>query len=345
MFRRAKHIIHRGVVMAALLGMPGALSQANAQSEEYAMAEVRAELNKPITVGTRNGRRYVGNGKVLESGDLQVEARAGAGAVAYTFSPDDVVGIAFPGNDYLLLALEYSKSGRHAAAIPLFEAILAQREPFLGILSQNYTAPFISLIQSYLAEDEYYKAIGASRRLMPHIGDEYTRRALREAILLGHFEVGLFEDAKVQADEWIDTAGKSANSAVGWWVLGSISLREEDYEGALWTALQPIVFSSQLPMAYLDRAYALAIAASLELDLEDKAQTLHREMMSRNLTWPQGLHTEYRKQLESLNTQSSEPASEDIQQIEAVREQELKEASTTEDLREPSPLDAIRRTR
>ena len=74
-----------------------------------------------------------------------------------------------------------------------------------------------------------------------------------------------------------------------WRILAELHFDEERYEAALWTALQPIAYSNQMPMEELNTCYALAVASAEELRLKDDTLRLAREMRERDLSWPESI--------------------------------------------------------
>jgi hypothetical protein len=106
-------------------------------------------------------------------------------------------------------------------------------------------------------------------------------------MLAGNLALGFNAESKRLAEEWCAQADPSGGSALGWKVLAQLAYDGGDFDRALWVSLQPVVFSSFLPMTHLEDCYALAVAAAHRLDDNTLADRLYRDMRARELAWPQ----------------------------------------------------------
>ncbi len=244
-------------------------------------------LSGPVSVTTKAGASLQGSLSRTEDGLLQLQIKSEDGEAIFTYQPEEIRAIFFPGGILVNRAGELIREDNLTEALPLLEAIYEQRSNFLPFVAESDLLLFTALPSAYLDAGKPANAIAVSRNLLPHLQNFRQRERLDEAVILGHFSLGLREETKNLAASWIGKRDLYSDSALGWWIQAHLDFGKGNYREALWTSLHPIVFSGQIPMKYLDSCYALAIAASHELKNEVKAHLLYTEMQTRGLDWPE----------------------------------------------------------
>ncbi len=250
-------------------------------------SEMNALLSGPATAVVKNGFTYQGKLSRTDQGDLRILIESDGGEAILTFPREEIEAVIFPGAALISLAEDWVREGSLGEAQPVLRALYRQRRSFLPFLTDSERLLLSALPEASLLNDQPEDAIAIARNLLPYITSDPLREKLRATVLLGHYRLGLKEEAKDLATEWIGRQNLYGNSALGWWVRAKIDFEEKNFTGALWTSLHPIVFSGQMPMDYLSDCYALAIAASHELQKEAKAHLLYSEMQTRGIHWPE----------------------------------------------------------
>ena len=243
-------------------------------------------LSKPVTVINKFGRSLSGRIERVNETQFRLTTRDGTGEVVYTFGKGDDAQIHFPGNEYKLPALDLLDDGHEAEAIPVLQALFAQRAPFLDFLPEKEAVFFTRLADAYLGQGNLIDAVTTARQLAPYIKATSVKRKLQDIVLLAHYQLELPEETRQLAEAWIHIAPRYNDSALGWWVLAQLEFESENFESALWNALRPIVFAGPMPMAYRQHCYAVCIASYRALEDEESAQTLTNEMNTLGLEWP-----------------------------------------------------------
>lgn len=247
-------------------------------------AELRA-LREPVTLFHRNGQQFRGDVSGSDETTIQLRAIQGAGEILMTFPKEEIRDIHFPGDRMLLRGQTLFHEGKEAAALPYLEPVFIQRRPLFDMLEPEERLPFSFLPEAALAAGEPAKAVALVQELAPFYEDEETLDRLADTELVAYYQLGLTEEAEKRALAWVGEADRFSESALGFFIAGSIALEREEAEEALWLALEPIVFSGQLPVAYLDHCYSLAIVATHVLDNDEHREALLEEMRERGLEW------------------------------------------------------------
>ena len=248
--------------------------------------EYTVDLSGPVTVYHQSGREFKGALGAVSEKEISVRAQVDAGEVIYTFSRDDVRALTFPGEIFWSTAAEMQTDNKPYEAIRLMRALFDQRSRYLGWMRGEDVMRFTRLIDAYMRADQPIEAIAVAGRLAPVVQIPRVKRQLEEAVLLGHFRLGLKADARDLAGKWLEETPRFPESATGWWVLAKLQFDSQQYDDSLWTALRPIVFSGQLPVPYLEHCYATAIASAIEIEDLREADFLREEMSRRGLEWP-----------------------------------------------------------
>jgi hypothetical protein len=254
--------------------------------ENYAEGEYPVELSGPVTVIHQSGREFKGTLGTVSEKEISIRAQVDAGEVIYTFYRDDVRALSFPGEIFWSTAAEMQADNKPYEAIRLMRALFDQRSRYLGWIRGEDVMRFTRLIDAYMRTDQPIEAIAVAGRLAPFVQIPRVKRQLEEAVLLGHFRLGLKADARDLAGKWLEETPQFPDSATGWWVLAQLQFDSQQYDDSLWTALRPIVFSGQLPVPYLEHCYATAIASAIEIEDLREANFLREEMSRRGLEWP-----------------------------------------------------------
>ena len=264
------------IIIAACVPVDG-----RAEEDKYAET-----LSGAVTIIHRSGREFKGTVRAVSDSEISILEQVDAGEVIFTFTREEVRRLIFPGESLWSTAADLEADGEEDEAISLMRALFDQRARFLFWLGEEDLVRFKLLADAYLHSGQSVEAIAVAGRLRPLIGNLAVRTQLDEAVLLGHYRLGLIDEARSLAESWIEQRSIVTDSAVGWWVLAQLQFEAQEFEQSLWTALRPIVFSGRFPVRYLGHCYATAIAAALEIDDHREADILRREMAGRELDWP-----------------------------------------------------------
>jgi hypothetical protein len=250
------------------------------------LEKVQQVFDQPLTIKNKNGGVFTGYVQSIEREKLTLKTKAGKGEVIYSFARGDITNVIFPGTELKLLVLELLEDNFYQQALPLMEALYEQQTPFFSFLKEPELFFFFKLAHVYLKTNALQKAITTANQLIPQIQDKQRLEQLNEIILLAYFKLQSYDQARSLAQMWVKKAKPFQQNALGWWILAYIAFEKKQYNEALWTSLQPIVFSGQLPMSYLGHCYSVAVASAHSLKMEGKATQLYTEMQQRHLKWP-----------------------------------------------------------
>ena len=248
--------------------------------------EIQSLLSQPVRLINRAGRSFQGHIERVAPTQVAITAQIGDGEVIYRFGQAEISRISFPGEALKLLADELMEEGNLEEALPLLEALFEQRSPFFRFIPPGEIAFFLRLADAYQFSGHPVKAIAIGNLLSQFLTSEKAKLKIDDTLLLANFSLRLITVTRRLAIEWTGKYPRYHDSALGWWILSQIAFEEEDYGAAMWSSLHPVVFSSHLPMDYLENCYAYAIASANELNKEEKALNLYLEMKERNLDWP-----------------------------------------------------------
>ena len=243
-------------------------------------------LDEQQVLVLKNGQFIEGKARSIRDGQLIFIRPSEGGQAEYAFSPDEVERLDFPGSAYKLQAIEFLNGGQPDLALPVLRALYQQRAPYLDFIPEDERAFFIKLVETARSVGDPYEAVGVAKNLLAHCKTPANRRRLNDLILLGYYKLPLVEDTRELAQAWISEHSRYGDSALGWYILARLDYDAGKPEIALQTALEPVTFSSQYPMAYLSHCYAVAILAALKLDDIAEALALAGEMQARHLNWP-----------------------------------------------------------
>ena len=252
--------------------------------------EVKKSLREPIRVLRKDGRVFRGNPISFEKDRFQLEStKSGEGEVVYTLKAENIDEFYFPGNEAQLLIKDLLKNDSHKEAMELFDALWRQQANLFSYLPNQRVRFFERYVDLALEQDDPAKAISIAKKMKTHVEEPLLTEKLEDAVLLGYFRLDLKKETNQLMKEWLDKAEAYHSSALGWRIKSWMRYDKKDYENALWVALYPITFSSQVPMPYLGHCYAIAIAAAHQMEKKDKARLLYQEMKERELEWPDDL--------------------------------------------------------
>lgn len=257
-------------------------------SSAFAMdlEEAKRYLEERQTLILKGRPPLPGKAVAIVDGELLFSAQRGGGSLEYRYPLEQIERLQFPGNEVAFAVTEYLQNNEFQKALPLMEAMLLQRGPYLSLV----TATELEFLARYASLEYHhgdpYKGLGAGKALLDYVQDPALRRELDDLVLLGNYQLPIEKNTRVLAAKWIADNEPYGPSALGYYVLGRLEFDNEQYEEALWKAIEPVAFSSQFPMAYLDYCYALAIASCVELELAEEEKKLRAEMTQRRIEWP-----------------------------------------------------------
>jgi len=248
---------------------------------------IDAALHQPITVHLRNGRSISGHSIDVAGNQIQVATSEGAGEIIHTFNVNEVRDFTIPGESYKTLAVEWIDAGESDNAMQLLQLLYLQRVKIIPLLPAAESHFFIDYVDLILQSDNPARAIAVTAILKPQISHPFALRRLEDAVLDSYNNLQLYDQVRSLTQAWLATRDPYGDSALGYYTHSADLLRSEDFDGALDTALQPIVFSTPNPPDKLAHCYAVAISAALGLRDQDHAILLYAEMLARSLTWPE----------------------------------------------------------
>lgn len=250
------------------------------------LAAIDAELHEPIDVHLTNGRTIPGHSIDVSGELIQIATAEGAGEIIHTFNVNQVNRFTIPGESYKTLAVEWIEAGKTDKALELMQLLYLQRVKILPLLPASESHFFIYYVDLILESDHPARAIAVTAVLKPQISHPAALRALDDAVLDSYNRLQLYDEARPLTQAWLAQRAPYGDSALGYYTHSADRLRSEQYDKALDTALQPIVFSTPNPPDKLAHCYAVAISAALGLRDKAYALTLYAEMQERALEWP-----------------------------------------------------------
>lgn len=248
---------------------------------------IYTDLQAPTLVHLKNGRTLPGHSIDVCENQIQVATAEGAGEIIYTFQTEEISTFTVAGESYKTLAIEWIESGENENALELMSMLFSQRVNILPFLPPSESHFFIYYVELILDSPKPARAIAIADILKPQIDNSAALNALEDAILDSYNALQLYDTVRPLAEEWVTTRTPYGSSALGYYALGAVHLRSEEYTTALDLALQPIVFATPTPSEKLAHCYAVAISAALGLREKDYALTLYTEMQELKLPWPQ----------------------------------------------------------
>lgn len=248
--------------------------------------EAERALDDSQTLILKNRQPIRGKAVAIIDGELLFAARRGGGSLEYSYPLDQIERLQFPGNEVAYAVTELLQDENIEQALPLMDAMFKQRGPYLDLVTPGELEFFVRYAHLEYHHGDPYKGLGSGQALLDYVQDPGLKRQLDDLILLGNYQLPIKQSTRVLATQWVKENEPYSPSALGYYVLGRLEFDNEEYEAALWKSLEPVAFSSQFPMAYLDYCYALAIASCVELELADEEKKLRAEMAQRGLDWP-----------------------------------------------------------
>lgn len=241
------------------------------------------------TVTNSQGRSFKGELRGYVSGQVVLVSREGdAGEVTRRFNAADVRSIVFPGYELTATAADHVANERWQEAREALETLARQRGPYLEVLSPSDLGLFFALVDVRLRTRAEIDGIALARRLEALEAAADRRGELADAILMGHWQLRLVDEARTLAREWCGRSQPGGPSALGWRILGEIALRDARNDDALWATMQPVAYASFENPPHLDACYAIATIAADRLDDTALATRLRAAMDERGLAWPAG---------------------------------------------------------
>ena len=250
-------------------------------------ANIRAELEEPIKADIGNLQPIEGHITKVSENQIEIKSSEGIGEITFVFEKKQIEGFKLPGESYKSLALEWLYSGRSKEAHDLMQLLFEQRKSILPMLPPSESNFFVYYVRLILNSPRPARAIAIADLIRPQIKNPDALRDLDDSILESYYKIALYDEARALAETWIQSSPPHGESALGYYVLATDSLRNENHVHALDLALQPIVFSSSIPVSKLAHCYAAAIGATLKLRDKNHAIILYQEMQERRLDWPE----------------------------------------------------------
>ena len=240
--------LHKFILLAALIFAAKALFGQDSPS----LFEIRTDLQAPLSIQLKKGNFQTGQVVHWDGQNMRLRVDLGGGTAEMSFSVEEISAISFPGNKHINTLYEWMRTpGRAEDALELCRAYYQQRGAYLDFLEDSDINLFFRYAMFALEQNEPLRAVAMIEVFRPLISDPIRLRELDDAILLGFFMSGMREEAEAQARLIIEESPPIGPSAMPWRILAELHFDAERYEATFWTALQPIAYSNQMPMAEL----------------------------------------------------------------------------------------------
>ncbi|MBC2600724.1 hypothetical protein [Puniceicoccus vermicola] len=297
------------------------------------------ELRKPLTVTLLGGRRFSGTLSNMEDQRIYLRIVQEGGEVVLSFPFEEVQEIYFPGREIVERTIEMIQAGQLSEALPYLESIIGTRYPLFPLIPPEKLSFFRALPLSALSVDNPAQAIAYTKAIRPYLTLPEDQDELDDIELLAYYQLRLTEEAETRARSWIDRTSRFDQSALGFFILSALQFENGDIEQALYTALNPIVFSGANPTAYLDQCYAIAIASAHLLDDPIERDKLLDELWTRDLQWkPLQAFLSAAKGLEDLEIKNPEGFLQPVL-IEKDKSEDLLNSKSTDSEPSPNPVE------
>ena len=275
----------RDVVLRVLFAWLASLLAFSASAQSNPFLPTSGEA----TVTNSQGRSFKGELRGFVGGQVVLVSREGdAGEVTRRFSRADVQAIIFPGYELSATAADHVANERWQEARDALETLARQRGPYLEVLNASDLGLFFALVDVRMRTGAEIDGIALARRMESLEATGDRRGELADAILIGHWQLGLIDEARTLAREWCARSQPGGPSALGWRILGEIALRDARNDDALWIAMQPVAYASFENPPHLDACYAIATIAADRLGDDALAARLRAAIDERGLAWPAG---------------------------------------------------------
>ncbi|MEM0966628.1 MAG: hypothetical protein AAGJ81_10815 [Verrucomicrobiota bacterium] len=259
------------------------------------------ELRRPITIWLENNREFQGTLAGVDDERISLRLIQDGGEVLLSFPVEEIKKVFFPGERVAIEAADMIDSGEYQAALPYLESIIGARFRLFPFLPPEEKTLFRFLPLAALSVDNPAQAIAYVRALRPFLSLEGDQDTLRDVELRAYYELRLMDEASKRAQDWIEETERYGESALGQFILASIQFEKEEFEEALFTVLQPIVFSGEIPVSFLSHCYSIAIASSELIGDVKQRDELIAEMIRRGIEWkPLEIITAHRSNLANL---------------------------------------------
>ncbi len=264
-------------------------------SATVSFADTLELKNGKILKGELSGRRaqYVSIAQTENQSEIEMRIAA-----------DQIVGIRFSDASSKQEAIDRFHSSDALQAASLLEPLVKRRSPYLDLLSESDQRLFVMLLDSYLEIGRGSDCLDQAKLWRTKLQTPEIRNDIEELQIKAAWKMQRYEEAAFYANRWIDSGNPASETTIAWNVLAENALEAGDAGIALWTALNPIVFSVSKHARHLPQTYEIAIVAAYRLGYPGYAQELLDEMRSRNLVWPIASHRS--KTLEALATIASQ---------------------------------------
>jgi len=250
---------------------------------------MRKELYKPVQVVLSSGRTIKGICSNFKQDGFTMTRYIDGGELEFNIKTSEIESITFPGKEIEQFLLQLIKNKQPAEALELYKILFVQRSAYFRYLPERDVHFFLPYVKIALDQSNPSLTIAIAQNIVPFIKAPQATEFLRDSILVAYYKLGLPEKTIELSKAWLQNAQRYHSSAVGWWIFAESKYKQDDFIGARWVSLYPIVFSSQVPMTDLNRCYVIAIASATALEDHGQAATLRAEMKQRKIPWPEDM--------------------------------------------------------
>lgn len=227
------------------------------------------------TILLNNNDLLTGHIQGMQANFVILEIQAPTGQATRRISPENIKSI----------TLTDTPDSEEIPTIQLLKSLANRRATLLGILQKQDEQILINLLDLYIESNQALEALSYAKLWHPKI--HYTEHLTRieEQLILAATAANLPDEALVHAHNLIQN-NHSTNTALAYHTIANAQLAKGNPESALWTALNPIAHRQISSQPYLEKCYATAIAACIDLNNTPYALALKSEMQTYNFTLP-----------------------------------------------------------
>ncbi len=201
-------------------------------------------------------------------------------------SPDEIVSILFSDSALKDEAIrKYPASDPYQTTI-LLENLVRKRLPYLDLLSHSDETLLTMLLESYIHSGRASDALDRAKLWRTRLRAKEVIDQIDELQIVAAKNVGDLDEAAFYSKRWVDSGKSASQTALPWCILAEKSLNDDNFEDALWLALNPIVFTHPNAPRFIESAYEIAVFSAYQLNDYEYALKLYTDMRIRNLNWP-----------------------------------------------------------
>lgn len=270
-----------------------------------AIAAIAPALLYSDTIELSDGRMAHGELAGSVGGYISIIVGNSSDQAELRYRLDTIERIQFSDSTSRLFAIDGFAKRDPRESTALLEDLALKRLPYLELLSPEDETVFTHLLESYILSGREIDALERAKLWLHKLPSNDAKHRTQELQMIAAWQLNRPSETAYYGKQWIEAGLSCQNTALPWVALANLAVIEEDYETALWVALNPIVFSLPSRPPYLEEAYAIAIISAFKTGERGLAHQLGSEMRDlkfvfpKNSRWP-GLIAEADSQSQDL---------------------------------------------